>query len=83
MKTVYSEKYAEFLRLIIQARKNSGMTQQALAQAIGRPQSFVSKYENRERRLDVVEFLMLANALHFEPAIFIEMLVQKFEKPIG
>lgn len=39
------------------------MTQTELAKVLRRHQSYVSKYENAERRLDVVEFLQVANAL--------------------
>jgi len=46
---------------LIQARKSAGLTQQAVADVLGKPQSFVAKYENGERRLDVVEFIRIAN----------------------
>jgi transcriptional regulator with XRE-family HTH domain len=39
------------------------MTQQDLARRLRKPQSFVSKYENGERRLDIAEFLEIAEAL--------------------
>ena len=43
------------------------MTQQDLADRLKRPQSFVAKYENGERRLDVVEFLQIAKLLEANP----------------
>jgi transcriptional regulator with XRE-family HTH domain len=43
------------------------LTQIELAQKLSRPQSFVSKYELGERRLDVVEFLEVAEALGVKP----------------
>jgi transcriptional regulator with XRE-family HTH domain len=45
----------------------SGMTQQALARRLKKPQSFVAKYEGGERRLDVVEFIRIARALDADP----------------
>ncbi len=39
-----------------------------------RPQSFVSKYESGERRLDVVELLEVAEAIGFDPRVLIEEL---------
>ena len=49
------------------ARKAAGLTQTELAKQLGKPQSYVSKYERGERRLAVVEFLALADLLHFDP----------------
>lgn len=67
MKTVYTDRYAAFLKLIIAARKKAGMTQQELAEQLCKPQSYVSKYERGERRLDVVEFLQLSRLLNIDP----------------
>ena len=51
---------------LIAARKDAGLTQQQLADLVGRPQSFVAKYEVGERFLDAVEFLALASILKVE-----------------
>lgn len=50
------------------ASRNAGLTQVALAKKLGRPQSFVSKFERGKRRLDVIEFLEVARALSLDPA---------------
>jgi len=65
-KSIYSKKYGQFLDLLIEARKEADLTQVEVASRLGRPQSFVSKYENGERRLDVVEFLDVAKAINFD-----------------
>ncbi|MGQ4807955.1 hypothetical protein NKDENANG_01321 [Candidatus Entotheonellaceae bacterium PAL068K] len=62
-KSVFSEKYDRFRLLLIEARKGVGSTQVQLAEKLARPQSYVSKYERGERRLDVVEFLEVAQAI--------------------
>jgi transcriptional regulator with XRE-family HTH domain len=49
--------------LLADARKARGMTQADVAKALGKPQSFVAKYENGERRIDVIEFVDIAAAL--------------------
>lgn len=49
--------------LLIEARKAKRLTQADIATALGRPQSFVAKYENGERRIDVVEFMDIVAAL--------------------
>ncbi len=66
-KSVYTERYERFRRLLIDARETAGLTQVALAEKLSRPQSFVSKYEQGERRLDVVEFLEIAQAIGLDP----------------
>lgn len=43
------------------------MTQQAVADKLGKPQSYVAKVEGFERRLDVIEFLEFAKAIGFDP----------------
>ena len=47
------------------------LTQAQLAARLERPQSFVAKYEGGERRLDVIEFMEVAEAIGFDPAEFI------------
>lgn len=47
------------------------LTQAQLAARLDRPQSFVAKYEGGERRLDVIEFMEVAEAIGFDPAEFI------------
>ena len=49
--------------LLVEARKAKGLTQAELAAALNKPQSFVAKYENGERRIDVVEFVDIAAVL--------------------
>jgi transcriptional regulator with XRE-family HTH domain len=65
---------AIFRRMLVQARKEVGLTQAQLAQRLGRPQSFVSKYENGERRLDVLEFTDVAEELGIDVMSFLERL---------
>jgi transcriptional regulator with XRE-family HTH domain len=59
-KSIYSEEYKYFLRKLIKARKEIGLTQKQVAVKIKKPQSFVSKFETGERRLDVIELKELA-----------------------
>lgn len=58
-----TEKYQRFLELLKEYRRAAGVTQVVLAQRLGRPQSYVSKYEQGQRRLDVVELLAITEAL--------------------
>jgi len=53
---------------LIDARRERALTQAALATRLGRPQSFVSKYESGERRLDVIEFMEVLDAIGVDAA---------------
>ncbi len=66
-KSTHTRQYRDFLDGLIQARKDAELTQQQVADRLDRPQSFVAKYENGERRLDVVEFLEIASLLDTDP----------------
>ena len=63
MASVYSDEYQRVINALKKARKEKGITQAQLAEALGKPQSFIAKVENGERRLDVVEFVHLARLL--------------------
>lgn len=67
-KSAFSRKHAQLRKVLVQARRDASLTQVALAKKLGRPQSFVSKFERGERRLDVPEFLEVARALGIDPA---------------
>lgn len=55
MRSLHSTRYRRFLRRLREARRLTGLTQVAVAKALRRPQSFVSKCESGERRVDVIE----------------------------
>ena len=61
--SVFTERHQEFLQFLVAARKAAGITQVELAARLDRPQSFVSKVERGERRVDVIEFCQIAEAL--------------------
>lgn len=65
-KSVFTPKYQKFMKILIEERKKSGLTQSGVAKLLNKPQSYVSKYENGERRLDIVEFLELVPFLDFD-----------------
>ncbi len=72
IRTLHQKKLQELLR---RARVDQGLTQQDVALRLGRPQSFVAKYEGGERRLDVIEFVQVAQALNSDPRrLFLELL---------
>jgi transcriptional regulator with XRE-family HTH domain len=64
---ITSPSYKAALDAVIAARHRQGVSQRVLASRLGKPQSFVSKIESRERRLDFIEFIAVARALQLKP----------------
>jgi transcriptional regulator with XRE-family HTH domain len=54
-KSVFTEEYGAFLALLRQARKAAGITQVQMAERLAQTQSWISKCERGERRLDIIE----------------------------
>jgi transcriptional regulator with XRE-family HTH domain len=67
MKSAHSPTYRAAIAVLKGARHRAGLTQQALAERLGRPQSFVAKFERGERRIDVAEFIEIAEAIEASP----------------
>jgi transcriptional regulator with XRE-family HTH domain len=73
-KSVHSGGQGAFCELMVKARKAGGLTQRELADRIHKPQSFVAKYEGGERRIDVVEFLVICQAIGADSAKLLKAL---------
>ena len=58
--STYDHRYREFLGRLYEARARSGLTQTVVARILGRPQSYVSRCESGERRVDAVELAEFA-----------------------
>jgi len=71
--------YKKFRELLVEARKAADLTQAELSGRLKRPQSFVSKYERGERRLDVVEFGEVARALNSDPVKLFAKIYREME----
>lgn len=70
------EKLAALLRSV---RSEAGLTQAEVAERLELPQSFVSKYESGERRLDLIELRQICKVLKISLGEF----VRRFEKEIA
>ena len=71
---VEREHYRNVGACLAAARRGVNVTQQELAAKLGKPQSFISEYERGQRRVDVVELLLISRALGVDPAeLFIEI----------
>ena len=66
-KSLKSPEYARLIAMLVAVRKKADIRQQELAKKLGKPQSFVAKYEGGERRIDLVEFVAIVSALGSDP----------------
>jgi transcriptional regulator with XRE-family HTH domain len=77
-KSIHSKEQIKLLEHLVQLRLNTGMTQVELSKKLKVHQSFVSKYETGERRLDLIELKQICTAL----GISLKEFVEGFEKRI-
>ena len=77
-KSIFSREQERLQELLRSLRKDAGLTQVDLAKKLRRPQSFVSKYESGERRLDLVELHQICRAVNVSLGEFI----RRFEKSL-
>lgn len=66
-KTIFSGDNRAVVEAIKEARLRAGLKQSELAARMGRDQSWISLIENSQRRVDVVEFIKIAQALDTDP----------------
>ena len=76
-KSVFTARYRQLLRALIEARQTRGLTQAQLGKRLGQDQTFVSKFERGVRRLDVIEFLDVTEALGVDPLDLLRTLKRK------
>ena len=74
-RSLHSEDYRKLTVVLFEARKSSGLTQQQVADRLGRPQSFIAKVEGGERRIDLVEFVALSRAIGADPRTLLDLLL--------
>lgn len=78
-KSIYTKEYSLFLELLKVTREERNLSQTEIAEKLGRTQSFVSKVERGERRLDVVELRAFCKAIGVPFTTF----VSKVEKTLN
>lgn len=77
-KSIYSREQEVLQALLRQVRLDADLRQEQLAAKLKRPQSFVSKYESGERRLDLVEVREICKAL----GVPLSKFVARFEEAL-
>ena len=71
-KSIFDEGYTTIIDALIARRHELNMTQAALGAAYGEDQSFISRIERCQRRVDVFEFLRLCVALEIRPEVVLK-----------
>ncbi|MGE0851995.1 MAG: helix-turn-helix domain-containing protein [Hyphomicrobiaceae bacterium] len=66
--------------LLCSLRTRRRLTQAEVAERLGRPQSFVAKYEGGERRLSVIEFIDVVRALEANPTDVLQQLIKAIDQ---
>ena len=82
-KSIFSDSYSLFLQELKEARQKAGLTQEELAERLQQTQSFVSKCERGERRLDIVEVRAFCIALGIPFGFFIAQFDQAIIEQTG
>jgi len=59
-KSIHSNEYKNVLKKLQKARSEAGFTQVEVSQKLKKPQSYISKIERGERRIDITELSILA-----------------------
>jgi len=76
-RSLQSPRHEALREFLVRERKAARLTQQAVAKKLGRYQSYVATVESGQRRVDVVEFLELAEAIGFDPSEIIRRVARK------
>ena len=66
-KTLRTKGHRSLIEILVESRKQAGLTQRDLAARLKRPHSFIGRIEAGERRVDVIEFIEIARVMGLDP----------------
>lgn len=75
-KTIFTQAHDGFVRVLREARAQAGLTQEEAAQRLGCRQTFISKIECGERRVDVIEYLKICRAYRVDAALLLKRIAR-------
>lgn len=81
-KSIFTGAHKHLVEVLVEARKQAGMTQAQLAAAVGKDQSFISIIEGSQRRVDVLEFCALAWAMDRDPVEMMRQVVERLPRDL-
>jgi ribosome-binding protein aMBF1 (putative translation factor) len=67
LSSLHPDLYQRMIDLLVAARRDASLTQVDLGRLIGQRQTFISKIETGERRLDAAEFVLIGRAIGVDP----------------
>ena len=82
-KTIFTDENMAVVEVVKAARIAAGLKQSQLAERITKDQSWISLVEGSQRRLDVVEFIQLAQALGIKPSTMLDEITEKIARSQG
>ena len=72
VKTIYTKTHKSLVNRLIKAREAAGLKQGDVAKKLGKTQSYISKIESGQRRIDIVQLKELAEVYHKNPNYFLK-----------
>lgn len=79
MKSIHDNFYHIAINKLIVSRKKNGLAQAEVAKRWGRSQSILAKIETYERRIDIIEYLILAKIVHLDALALVSELNELIE----
>lgn len=80
LQSIHSQHYRFMIGELVAARKAAGLTQEDVAAQWGRKQSIIAKVETCERRIDTIEFIVLAGIVGLDPVAVTQKVVATIKK---
>jgi len=77
---MHDPRYIVFRVLLVEARERQQLTQVEVSARLKKPQSYVSKYERGERRLDLIEWIDITHAVGLDPIATLRKLLRKIDR---
>jgi len=78
--SLHSDENKALVAVLVKARKTAEISQTELAERLNKSQQFVSRIESGERRVDLLEFVMIARALKIEPRDLLGRVLRQLPK---
>ena len=79
-KTIHSDAYKELREWLVHLRNKNNLSQRQLASRLDVPYSWISKVEQGERRLDIIEYIRVCRVLEADPTDGLQIVLGNMEK---